>query len=279
VQRAHVQGALKNGIGSVETDHVLAHAMTLAFADRATLFGDPDFVNVPVEKILQADYLDKQWSSFRAAQATDAPGSENRHAMAIEPNHTTHFVVMDRQGNTVSVTFSVNDLFGSGFVPSGTGVVMNNHMDDFSAQPGAPNLFGLIGSEANAIAAHKRPLSSMTPTIVRDLKGHVRLAIGGEGGPRILTAVFQSLVNRIYYEEPLSDAIAAPRIHHQWRPNQLVVESRGIPFEIFQGLKEKGYLLDRTPRFIGKINTLERMPEGWVVGMSDVRGEGAAVPE
>jgi gamma-glutamyltranspeptidase/glutathione hydrolase len=276
-ERADKQKALDGGFGSVMAIHALTYAMSLAFADRAQFLGDPDFTKVPKDRLLSPSYLDQRWSSFDPQKATLATGPGDL-SLNKEPMHTTHVAVIDRQGNAVSMTVTVNNYWGSGFVPPGTGVVMNDQMDDFSIQPGVPNMFGLIGAEANAIAPHKRPLSSMMPTIVRDLQGHSRIVIGAEGGPRIITSVFLSLVNRLRFGMALPDAVAAPRFHHQWRPKDLYIEPFGFPMETQAKLREMGYNLKELSAF-SVVDALEVLPNGRVVGVPDIRGEGAAVPE
>lgn len=265
----------KNGFASVESLHAQIHAMSLAFADRTQHMGDADFYPVPMQRLLAEDYLQERWKTFQPLKANlpEAPG-----AISQEPQHTTHFSVIDAEGNAVAITETVNDNFGSGFVPAGTGVVMNNQMDDFSAQPGVPNLFGLIGAEANAIAPGKRPLSSMTPTIVRDKEQNVRLVLGAAGGPRIITSVYQTLINRIQFGMSLVDAVAAPRIHHQWRPQNVRFEKNGLSYETQEQLKKFGYAVDPV-NGLAVVHALERLPSGRVIGAPDPRGEGAAVGE
>lgn len=273
-ERAEHEGWLKKGFGSPDTIHALVHAMGLAFSDRAHFFGDPDYVKIPLETLLSPSYLDQRWRTFRSDRAAipEKPGDLGFN----EPQHTTHFSVMDREGNAVAITTTINDNFGSGFVPPGTGIVMNDEMDDFSVEPGVPNQFGLVGDEANSIRAHKRPLSSMTPTIVRDSQGNNKIVIGAAGGPRITTSVFLSLVNRIYFKMPLLDAVASPRFHEQWKPITVMLENFGFPSEVRSDLEKKGYTIQEVPS-LGKVHALERLPDGRMVGAPDPRGEGAAV--
>lgn len=273
--RAYKTGEFNHGFGSSETLHALVHGMSLAYSDRSHYFGDPDFVSIPLSQLLSKNYLDLRWETFNSDKANppDAPGE-----LLPEPQNTTHLSVIDRHGNAVSLTTTVNDNFGSGFVPAGTGIVMNNEMDDFSISPGTPNLFGLVGDEANAIHAGKRPLSSMSPTIVRDSKGNIQVVIGAAGGPRIATSVFQSIFNHYYFGMPLIDAVAAPRVHHQWKPPVVYLESNGFPNEVQAQLIKKGYKLEMVST-LGKVHALERLPNGRVSGAPDFRGEGAAVAE
>lgn len=272
---ARTAGQLADGPGSARTLHALSHGMALSFADRAKFFGDPDFVSVPIAKLLSPEYESSRWNAFEPERASHPtkPG-----AIEDDPGHTTHLSVIDRHGNAAAMTLTVNDDFGSGFVPPGTGVVMNNQMDDFSAAPGAPNLFGLVGAEANSISPGKRPLSSMAPTIVRDSEGNVRFVIGAAGGPRIITSVFQVLVNRIFFGMSLQDAIGAPRFHHQWKPDRISVERFGFAREVREKLVRMGYAVEPAGR-LGVSHALERFPNGRVWGAPDPRGEGAAVAE
>jgi gamma-glutamyltranspeptidase/glutathione hydrolase len=275
MSRAEKSGFLAEGFGSASVLHAEAHAMSLAFADRSEYLGDQDFVKVPAEKLLAASYLDERWKSFSTHHANPPSGAGK---LSGEPQYTTHFSVLDRDGNAVAITTTINDEYGSGFVPSGTGVFMNDEMDDFSAQPGVPNMFGLVGGSANAIAPGKRPLSSMTPTIVRDADGNVELVLGAAGGPRIITAVFNVLMDRYIFGMSLPDAVAAPRVHDQWKPNEVRVERYGFAPEVLNELKEMGYEVNTTPA-LAKIHALERFANGRTWGVPDPRGEGAAVGE
>ncbi len=276
-------GAFADGWGSSRAVHALAHAMTLAFADRAEHFGDPDFVAVPIAELTSRDYLARRWKeTFRAGRANppDSSGLAWRGGVTPEAGagmETTHFSVVDREGNAVSVTTTVNDNFGSGFVPQGTGVVMNNEMDDFSIQAGIPNLFGLVGSAANSVAPRKRPLSSMSPTIIRDVQGRPRLVLGAQGGPRITTSVFLAALARLRFGFPITEAVQQPRFHQQWKPGELMLEP-GFSSEARAALGGIGWpLKDITAS--GRMAVIERFPNGRSWGVSDLRTEGAAVAE
>ena len=274
-ERARQGGYLSGGFGSAQTLHALAHAMALAFADRAKYLGDPDFIHVPLSQLLSPSYLDLRWKTFDPAHARIPEGAGE---LAVEGGNTTHFSVIDSRGNAVAITTTINNWYGSGFVPPGTGVFMNDEMDDFSIQPGVPNLFGLVGAEADAIAPGKRPLSSMSPTIVRDARGNVRFVIGGAGGSRIPTAVFDVLVDRLLFGMSLPDAMAAPRVHEQWKPRQLVLERDGFSPEVRAKLQAMGYEIEQVSSS-AKLHALERFPDGRVWGAADPRGEGAAVAQ
>jgi gamma-glutamyltranspeptidase/glutathione hydrolase len=275
-ERAEKAGAFQDGFGSVSAIHAISYGMSLAFSDRAHYFGDPDFTQIPLTHLLSSSYLDERWKKFDADEF-ESPESHGK-VPSQEHQDTTHFSVIDRDGNAVALTTTINGDFGSGFVPPGTGVVMNNQMDDFSIQPGIPNLFGLVGGEANAIAPKKRPLSSMTPTLVRDSQGNTRIVIGAAGGPKIATSVFLSLLNRLQFGLPLVDAVAAARFHHQWKPNHLKYERYAFSPETKKMLQKKGYILEEVD-FLGKIHALEKLPNGRTLGVPDPRGEGAAAAE
>jgi len=260
--------------------HSVAQRLSLSFADRADYFGDPDFVQIPIDKILSASYIQERWRIFDPSHYHHPEIFQSREIVnGKEPRNTTHLSVVDREGNAASMTLTVNDNFGSAFTPPGTGVVMNNQMNDFSLKPGVPNMYGLVGGTSNAIAAKKRPLSSMTPTIVKDAQGKVRFVIGASGGPRIITSVFYSLLLRLQYGWPLVDAVAAPRIHHQWTPPILFAERNAFAPEVISPLQNTyGYRIEEVPA-MAHIHAIEVTPEGRTLGVPDLRGEGMAVRE
>lgn len=291
MERADQQGMLDEGYGSAKSVHAIAWAMSLAFADRAVHFGDPDHVQVPVAGLLLPAYLDERWKLFDPSRfvspqgAGEIVGPDGTRAVktpllqSAEGTHTTHFSVIDREGNAVAITTTINDDYGSGFIPPGTGVMMNNEMDDFSIQPGVPNLFGLVGAEANAVAPHKRPLSSMSPTIVRDLKsGQVRLVLGAAGGPTITTSVFLTILNRLRFGMSLTDAVHAARVHQQWRPEELKFERQGLSVDTLSRLAARGHKLSSKDS-LAKVHAIERFVNGRTWGVADPRGEGGAAPE
>ena len=226
----------------VDRYHVLAEAMKRAFADRAEFLGDPDFVKVP------KGLIDKQYAASLAKKinqqqvANDVQhGQPPKADIDFFGKHTTHIATADREGNWVAITTTINTSFGSNVVIPGTGVIMNNQMDDFSIQPGVPNIFGLVGKEANSVAAGKRPLSSMSPTLVLKDNKPV-MTLGAAGGPTIITQVVQALVNVIDIGMSVEDALSAQRVHHQWKPDVLLVETN-LPQELAEGLKQKGHKL------------------------------------
>ncbi len=271
------------GFGSVPTIHAQAHAMALAFADRAAYFGDQDFTSYPLKKLLSDAYLRKRWDNTFVRNSAHIPEEAgdpkpSKIAFKNESLETTHISVIDRDGNAVSVTVSDNSYYGSGFVIPGTGIFMNNHMDDFVSRPGSANKFGLTGSEANTIRPGKRPLSSMTPTIVRTKEGQNKIVIGAAGGPRITTATYQILMNRLRFQMSLPDAMVARRIHHQWRPMNLMLEAGSFTQHTLNELESMGYLIDHK-KSLARAQALERYPDGIVWGMTDPREEGAASAE
>ncbi|MFP6721074.1 MAG: gamma-glutamyltransferase [Candidatus Poribacteria bacterium] len=224
-----------------EFTHLLAEAIKLAFADRAHFLGDSDFVDVPINGLISKSYANKQRSKINANQVLDLERHGN--PLPYESENTTHFSVLDQDGNAVSITQTVNTSFGSGMIIEGTGIILNNEMDDFSAQPGVPNIYGLVGAEANSIAPQKRPLSSMSPTIlVKD--GQTFMVIGSPGGPRIITTVVQAIINVIDYGMDIQSAVDGPRIHHQWKPNKLRVEA-DYPIDTLTTLLNLGHQIEQ----------------------------------
>ncbi len=261
------------GHNSAQTIHLLAEVMKRAYADRAEHLGDPDFVHVPVRGLLSARYLRTLGAGIDPLRATPAdtirPGRPQDH----ESDQTTHYSVADRDGNLVSTTYTLNLSFGSGIVAAGTGILLNNEMDDFAVKAGVPNAFGLTGGDANAVAPMKRPLSSMTPTIVlRD--GRPWLATGSPGGSRIITTVLQTIVNMVDFGMNAAEAGLAARVHHQWQPDDLRVE-RGISVDTLALLRARGHSISERPA-MGSTQTIVIDEKGFA-GWSDSRSpEGAA---
>ena len=265
---------LKN-MGDATRLHVIAEAMKLAFADRAHWLGDPDFANVP-RGLISKQYAAGLALKINLEHVTAVPshGLPPDWQTDLFKKHTTHFSVADDQGNWVSCTATINTSFGSKVVIPGTGVTLNDQMDDFSGQPGAPNYFGLIGGEANAIAPGKRPLSSMSPTIVfKD--GQPVIALGAAGGPKIISAVLQELVDMLDLGMTPQEAVAAPRIHQQWLPDKLYVESK-LPAALKQALTERGHKIEELPA-VALSQIVARSPDGRsFTGAADPRAGGTA---
>ncbi|OCK57593.1 gamma-glutamyltransferase [Bradyrhizobium sp. LMTR 3] len=256
--------------GSAPSLHVMIEAMKRAYADRARYLGDPAFVNAPANILIAKDYAAKQRASIDLARAT--PADALSASLPREGSNTTHYSVVDAGGNAVSNTYTLNFSYGVGLVADGTGVLLNNELDDFTAAPGAANAFGLVGFEANLPGPGKRPLSSMSPTIV--LKdGKPALVTGSPGGSRIISAVLQVVVNALDYKMDVATAVAAPRLHHQWMPDVVRVE-RGFPQETLDALKEKGHQVIE-PLGQTSANSIAVTPSG-LRGAPDPRTRGAA---
>jgi gamma-glutamyltranspeptidase / glutathione hydrolase len=255
--------------------HRLIESMRIAYADRATHLGDPDFVKVPVPALISPAYALKRRKAINPKAAT--PSTQVKAAspqMLQESAETSHLTVVDQERNAVSLTFTVNLWFGSGTVAQGTGIVLNNEMDDFAIAPNTPNAFGLTGQSANAIAPRKTPLSSMTPTIVTQ-DGKFRLATGAPGGSTIITTVLQVLLNTLVYDMDIQRAIAAPRLHHQWLPDQTNIDRWSLDPLTLQDLKARGHTLVEREAW-GNANGIQALPDGSLEGAADPRGEGTA---
>lgn len=258
--------------GSAQYVHLVAAAFQRAFIDRNSLLGDPDFVKVPVARLASAAHA----SELRATiDTTHATPTKSLIVPAPEGTETTHYSVADKWGNAVSTTTTLNALYGSGVFVRGAGFFMNNTMDDFAAQPGTPNMFGLVQGEANAIAPRKRALSAMSPTIVLDPRGKLFMVLGARGGPRIITSTAQVILNVIGNRMSLADAVNAPRIHHQALPDTLRIDAGGFDSLVTRRLEQMGYVLHPQGYVGGSVVAIMRVPNGWV-GMDDSRGYGGA---
>ncbi len=276
------------GAGSSASIHRIAEAMKLAFADRAAYLGDTDFVDVPVAQLLDEDYAARQRARMLPPRWRRAPWTWGRDEVAIRvtgpglgpwpppPGGTSHFSVTDGAGNAVAVTQTVNLLYGSGLTAAGTGIVLNDEMDDFAIDLNQPNAFGLIDTTGrNAVAPGKRPLSSMTPTILLE-NGRVRMVTGSPGGPRIISTTLLTILNVFDYGMDVSEAVAAPRFHHQWEPDELRVE-RAIPVDVREALRRRGHPVVVSERNWSSAQAIVIDPEtGWHLGGSDPRSDGLA---
>jgi gamma-glutamyltranspeptidase/glutathione hydrolase len=256
--------------GSAPSLHLMIEAMKRAYADRARYLGDPAFVNAPVNVLTTKDYAAKQRTGIDLTRAT--PAGDVLAVSPREGSNTTHYSVVDAGGNAVSNTYTLNFPYGVGLVAAGTGVLLNNELDDFTAAPGASNAFGLVGFEANLPGAGKRPLSSMSPTIVLKDSKPV-LVTGSPGGSRIISAVLQIVVDVIDYKMDVAAAVAAPRVHHQWMPDEVRVE-RGFPEEVLTELRAKGHKVIE-PLGQTSANSIAVTPTG-LLGAPDPRTRGAA---
>ncbi|MRX49165.1 gamma-glutamyltransferase [Paracoccus sp. S-4012] len=265
-------GAL--GPNAANTIHLMAEVMKLAYADRSEYLGDPDFVDVPVEALTAKEYAAAMRQKIDGDFATPSALIRPADLSPYESNETTHFSIIDADGNAVSNTYTINFSYGSGLVADGTGVLMNNEMDDFSAKPGVPNAYGLIGGDANAVEPGKRPLSSMTPTIVTK-DGEVFLVTGSPGGARIITTVLQVVMNVIDHGMNVAQASTEPRIHHQWLPEELRIEE-GISPDTIRLLEAKGHTIV-VREAMGSTQSILRDPaSGYLFGASDPRRSDAA---
>ena len=257
----------EDGVNSAKNIHHMAESMKLAYADRSEYLGDPDFVKIPVTGLTSKAYANELVKTIDDNKARLSSNIKPGKPQPYESDQTTHFSVMDKAGNAVAVTYTLNLNFGSGIVVEGTGILLNNEMDDFSVKPGVPNAFGLVGGAANAVEAKKRPLSSMTPTIVMK-NNKPWLVTGSPGGARIITTVLQSVVNTIDHEMNPAEAIITPRVHHQWLPDELRVEE-GISPDTIKLLQEKGHkVVTKAP--MGRIQIIQADDSGFY-GYSDPR--------
>ncbi len=255
------------GAGSANSIHHMAEAMKLAYADRAEYLGDPDFVKVPLKGLVSKRYADRLAATISPDRARPASEIKPGRPQPYESDQTTHYSVVDAAGNAVAVTYTLNTNFGSGIVAKGTGILLNNEMDDFAAKPGVANAYGLVGGDANAVAPGKRPLSSMTPTIVlRD--GKPVIVTGSPGGPRIITTVLETIVNMVDFGMNPLEAAAAPRFHHQWTPDELRVE-KGLSRDTLDLLEAKGHPIAVKPA-MGRTQTIQ-VRDGMLYGASDPR--------
>jgi gamma-glutamyltranspeptidase/glutathione hydrolase len=267
----------KMGFGSAERFHLLAEASRRAFADRAEYMADPDFADVPVRSLIEKAYAVERLKSFDASKASTSKDTTFGRVQVAEGSETTHYTVVDSEGNVVSNTYTINDLYGSRVTIKGTGVLMNDEMDDFAARPGKPNLFGLVQGERNKVEPGKRPLSSMTPTIVLRKDGTVWFAVGARGGPRIISAVMQTVINVIDHGMDIQSAIDAPRIHHQWLPDELMFEPHGISPDTIKILTAYGHKFAARPGNIASATGIMIDQKGNRIGAIDPRSDGQAI--
>ena len=273
IQMLNILEAYQLKPGDPASLHLLIEAMKLAYADRAQFLGDPAVTIAPVAGLMSKRYAEERRALINPDKATPPNEIKPGNPLPHEGSNTTHYSVVDRFGNVVSNTYTLNDSYGNGLVAEGTGVLLNNELDDFAAKPDAPNAFGLIGlNEANAPGPNKRPLSSMTPTIVfKDSKPFI--VTGSPGGSRIITVVLQVLVNVIDHKMTIADAVRTPRIHHQWLPDQVIIE-RGMPNVIVQALEARGQKPTLRP-LLTSANSIMIAPNGLRLGAADSRTRGA----
>lgn len=265
---------------SSEKYHLLIESMRRAFADRAEYMGDPDFADVPTAKMIDKTYATRQRSTIKLDRASTSAEIRGGGPEENQTGETTHFSIIDPQGNVVANTYTINDLYGSGVTAKGTGILLNDEMDDFTARPGTPNLWGVIQGERNSIVPLKRPLSSMTPTIVLRKDGSVWFAVGARGGARIINAVLQIVINIIDHGMNIQQAIDAPRIHHQWFPDLVRYEPFGLSGDTIRALAARGHKFEE-PTPDGNIASAEGVMiearTGMRLGASDPRNDGQPV--
>lgn len=264
------------GYNSAAKYHVLAEASRRAFADRAEFMADPDFADVPVNRLIDKKYAEERRSTIDPQKASKS-SAIGHGKIGAEPTETTHYTVVDGSGMVVSNTYTINDLYGSAVTAKGTGVLLNDEMDDFAARPGKPNMFGLIQGERNAVQPMKRPLSSMTPTIVLRKDGSLWFAVGARGGPRIISAVMQTVMNVIDHKMDIQAAIDAPRIHHQWYPDELYFEPFGLSPDSRKILESYGHKFAERPGNIASATGIMIDDEGVRLGAIDSRSDGEAI--
>jgi len=264
------------GHNSPATMHLMVEAERRSYADRAHFLGDPDFVTIPQDHLLSKSYATDRMGSYNIEKATASSAVSHGDIIVVESDETTHFSIVDKEGNAVSVTTTLNGAYGSKVYVDEIGVFMNNEMDDFSSKPGTPNMFGLTGSEANSIAPKKRMLSSMTPTIV-EKNGELYMVVGTPGGSTIITSVFQTILNVYEHGMEMQAAVDAPRFHHQWLPDIVVLEPDTFDETTVQELQAKGHTIEsKYSRIIGKVDAIHRNENGQLSVGADPRGDDAA---
>lgn len=245
------------------------------YADRAHYLGDPDFVTVPIKKLLDKKYLTKRMNTFSWKKATPSTDVSYGTFNDTESKETTHYSIIDAQGNAVAVTTTINDAYGSKLYCEELGFFMNNQMDDFSMKPGVPNIFGLVGAEANKIEPNKRMLSSMTPTIIEKNK-KIFMIIGSPGGSTIITSVFQNILNVVEFNKTMFEAVSLPRFHHQWLPDEVLLEPKGFDLKTVELLTQKGYKIkQKNSTVIGKVNAI-LIQNNTIEAGADPRGDEAS---
>ena len=261
------------GYNSPESVHLIIESFRRAFADRNFYLGDPDFVDMPIEMLISKEHA-AEWRATISRSRASSSESFNRVPVVSEGDNTTHISIVDGQGNAVALTYTINSGFGSGVTVSRAGFLLNNEMDDFTVRAGFPNQYGLVQSEANLVGAGRRPLSAMSPTIVLDPQGELLFVVGSPGGPKIITAVSQVIVNVIDFGMDVRSATDAPRVHHQLLPDVLSIENKGLEAITISALAGMGHNLALNAGYFGDIQLIIRGADGTLYGASDPRSEG-----
>ncbi|MGG6231932.1 gamma-glutamyltransferase [Tenacibaculum sp. SDUM215027] len=267
----------KFGHNSTKSMQAITEAERRAYADRSFYLGDPDFVKIPIETLKSKEYTKNRMNDFSFQKATSSTDVSHGSITMIESDETTHYSIVDQFGNAVSATTTINGAYGSKLYCSDLGFFLNNEMDDFSSKPGVPNMFGLVGAEANKIEPEKRMLSSMTPTIV-EKNDQLYMVVGTPGGSTIITSVLQTILNVHEFNMGMQEAVNQPRFHHQWLPDVIKMEPKGFDKQVKKDLQSLGYKLDETNSpVIGKVDAILVLPNGKLEGGADPRGDDNAV--